>query len=75
MNEKYVEQLKDFKKYMDACFDVLMWHGDDKTVDMFYNSEFEITFRGKKVTLYNSADVYSAVECMIKNEIDEMEEI
>ena len=69
----YVKQLKDFKQYMDACFTVLMEHGDSDLIDAFYNSDFEITFRGKKVTLYNSADVYCTIENMLQIEIDENE--
>lgn len=73
MNE-YTKQLKEFKQYMDACFEVLMHYGNGDDNQAFYNSDFEITFRGKKVTLYNGADVYSAIECMIQTEIDENEE-
>ena len=69
----YVKQLKDFKQYMDACLTVLTDHGDSDLIDAFYNSDFEITFRGKKVTLYNSADVFSTIENMLEIEIDENE--
>ena len=71
----YVKQLKDFKNYMDACFLVLMEHGDSDDNHAFYNSDFEITFRGKKVTLYNGAAVYQAIEEIIQTEIDESEEV
>ena len=40
----YTEQLKKFKEYMNACFDVLMVYGDDVDNESFYNSDFEITF-------------------------------
>lgn len=69
----YVKQLKDFQSYMGACFDVLMDNGDADTVDIFYQSEFEITFRGKKVTLANGAEVFQAIEEIIQNEIDNEE--
>ena len=68
MNE-YTKQLKDFKAYLDACFLVLMEKGDGNDNQSFYDSEFEITFRGKTVTLYNSADVYTSIEELIQNEI------
>lgn len=71
----YVKQLKEFQSYMNACFEVLMDHGDHTTVDVFYNSPFEITFRGKKVTLENGADVFQAIEEIIATEIDNEEEI
>ena len=69
----YVEQLKEFKSYMNACLEVLMWEGDDVTTDVFYNSPFEITFRGKKVTLSNGAEVFQAIEEIIQTEIDNEE--
>lgn len=71
----YVKQLKEFKSYMDACVTVLMDHGDSDTIDSFYNEDFEITFRGKKVTLYNGAAVFQAIEEIIATEIDESEEV
>ncbi len=72
----YVKQLKDFQSHMNACFDVLMNTGaTNETIDIFYNSDFEITFRGKKVTLYNGADVFQALEEIIQTEIDENEEV
>ena len=71
----YTKQLKDFKEYMGACFMVLMEHGTGDDNQAFYNSDFEITFRGKKVTLYNGADVFTAIEELIQSEIEESEEI
>jgi uncharacterized membrane-anchored protein len=70
----YLKQLKEFQSYMNACFEVLMDNGDDDTVDIFYQSEFEITFRGKKVTLANGADVFQGIEELIQTEIDNEEE-
>lgn len=72
----YVKQLKEFQTYLTVCFDVMM--GDDctnDTVDIFYRSNFEITFRGKKVTLENGADVFQGIEELIQAEIDNEEEI
>ena len=69
----YVKQLKDFQSYMNSCFDVLMSHGDNETIDIFYQSEFEITFRGKKVTLTNGAEVFQAIEEIIATEIEDCE--
>lgn len=72
----YLAQLRAFQDHLNACFDVLMNTGaTDETVDIFYHSEFEITFRGKKVTLYNGATVFQAIEEIIQTEIDENEEI
>jgi hypothetical protein len=71
----YVKQLKEFQTYLTVCFDVMM--GDDctdDTVDIFYNSDFEITFRGKKVTLANGASVFQMIEELIATEIEENEE-
>jgi uncharacterized membrane-anchored protein len=74
MND-YVKQLKEFKNYMNACFDVLMEYGNNGDIDSFYQSEFEITFRGKKVTLANGAEVFQAIEEIIQTEIDDCEEV
>lgn len=71
----YLKQLKEFQTYMNACFEVLMDNGDADTVDIFYQSEFEITFRGKKVTLANGAEVFQGIEELIQTEIDNEEEI
>ena len=71
--KNYVKQLKEFQAYMIACLD-LADAGDDD-VNAFYNSDFEITFRGKKATLYNGAEVFQGIEEIIKTEIDESEEI
>lgn len=70
----YIKQLKEFQTYLEVCFDVMM--GDDctnDTVDIFYQSNFEITFRGKKVTLANGASVFQAIEEIVQTEIDEEE--
>ena len=71
----YVKQLKEFKEYLNACFVVLMEHGDEFDVEEFYNTEFKITFRHKTVKLANSAEVFQAIEEIVQNEIDENEEI
>lgn len=72
MNEKYLEQLKDFQTFMNACFKVFMCEGaTDETREIFYRSDFEITFRGKTVTLYNSADVFTGIEELLTSEIEE----
>ena len=72
----YVAQLRAFQDHLNACFDVLMNTGaTDETVDIFYNSEFEIIFRGKKVTLANGATVFQALEEVIQTEIDDCEEV
>lgn len=63
-------ELKEFKGFMDACFTVLMEYGDKEDNDSFYNSDFEIYFRGKKVSINNSAEVFQAIEEIIQTEID-----
>ena len=73
--DNYAKQLKDFQSYLNACFEVLMENGDKNDVEAFYNSDFEIIFRGKKVTLYNGATVFQAIEEIIATEIEESEEI
>lgn len=74
--DNYVKQLKDFQAHMNACFEVLMNTGStNETIDIFYNSDFEITFRGKKVIIANGAEVYQAIEEIIATEIDESEEV
>lgn len=73
--QNYLKQLKEFQSYMSACFEVLMEHGDEDNVGEFYNTNFEITFRGKKVTLYNGATVFQAIEEIIQTEIDESEDV
>jgi hypothetical protein len=71
----YVKQLKDFKGYINACFEVMLEHGSDAMIDEFYQSPFEITFRGVTVELGNGADVFTAIEEIIQTEIDNEEEI
>ena len=73
-NSEYLNQLKAFQSYMIACFGVLMEYGGSKDADSFYRSDFEVTFRGRKVTLVNCADVFQAIEEIIQTEIDEYEE-
>ena len=73
--DNYVKQLKDFKFYMNACYEVLMEYGNNDNISEFYGSDFEITFRGKKVALGNGAEVFQAIEAIIQTEIDECEEV
>lgn len=71
----YLKQLKAFKNHMNNCFEILM--GDDCTsesVDLFYNSDFVLTFRGKSVRLANGADIFQGIEELIAFEISEYEE-
>lgn len=71
----YIKQLKGFQHYLNACFEVLMEHGDANDIDSFYNSEFTIEFRGKKVTIANGADVFQGIEEILSKEIDDNEEV
>ena len=73
--KNYTQQLKEFKEYMNACFLVLMENGDEHDNHDFYNADFEITFRGKKVTLYNGASVFQAIEEIVQTELDENEDV
>lgn len=73
--KEYANQLKSFKKYMDINFNVLMENGNSTSVDLFYNSDFEIKWRGKTVTLSNGADVFQGIEELIDQELYEIEEI
>lgn len=73
--KKYADQLKSFKKYMDVNFNVLMDNGNSNSVDIFYNSEFEIKWRGKTVVLSNGADVFQGIEEIIDQELYEIGEI
>jgi hypothetical protein len=74
--KRYVSQLKAFKKHLSSALDMCL--GDDCTnesVDDFYNSNFEITFRGKTITLANGAEVFQAIEEIIDTEISDCEEV
>ena len=73
--DNYLKQLKEFKEYMEACYTVLMEYGDNNNISEFYGSDFEISFRGKKVSLGNGATVFQAIEEIIATEIDECEEV
>lgn len=71
---EYLKQLKAFQDHMTTSFEVLM--GDactNESVDVFYNSDFTLTFRGKSVTLYNGAEVFQSLEDVIQAEIDDNE--
>lgn len=71
----YLAQLKAFQRHLNITFEVLMDEGcTDESVTLFYNSDFEITFRGKTVTLANGAEVFQAIEEIVNNEIEEYEE-
>jgi len=68
----YIKQLKDFRDHMSNTFDVLM--GDactDESVDIFYRSEFEISFRGKTVRVINGASIFQNIEYALGVEIEE----
>jgi hypothetical protein len=72
---EYIDHLKAFQNHMSNTFEVLM--GDnctDETCTNFYNSDFQITWRGKTVTLYNGAEVFQSIESIIESEIDDNEE-
>lgn len=73
--QEYANQLKSFKKYMDVNFNVLMENGNSTSVDIFYNSDFEIKWRGKTVTISNGADVFQGIEELIDQELYEIGEI
>lgn len=71
---EYIDQLKVFQSHMSITFEVLMGdHGTDETCSNFYNSDFEITWRGKTVKLYNGAEVFQGIESVIAFEIDNEE--
>lgn len=73
---EYIDQLKAFQSHMSNAFEVLMGdHGTDETCTNFYNSDFEITWRGKTVKLYNGAEVFQSIESILETEIDENEEV
>ena len=71
----YLEQLKEFRGHLNACFDVLMYTGSGNENEIFYNTPFEISFHGKTVTLANGSDVFQGIEELIQLEIDNEEEI
>lgn len=73
--KEYANQLKSFKKYMDVNFNVLMENGNSTSVDIFYNSDFEIKWRGKTVTISNGADVFQGIEELLDQELYEIGEI
>ena len=73
--KEYANQLKSFKKYMDINFNVLMENGNSTSVDLFYNSDFEIKWRGKTVTISNGADVFQGIEELLYQELCDLEEI
>lgn len=71
---EYIDQLKVFQSHMSNSFEVFMGDaGTDETCTNFYNSQFEITWRGKTVTLENGAEVFQGIESIIETEIDENE--
>lgn len=74
--KRYVSQLKAFKEHLSSALDMCL--GDDCTnesVDAFYNSNFEITFRGKTITIANGAEVFQAIEEIVDTEISDCEEV
>ncbi len=69
---EYEKQLQAFQDHMSNSFDVLMGEGcTNESCDIFYKSNFEISFRGKTVTLYNGADVFQAIEEIIQCELED----
>lgn len=70
----YEKQLKDFRNYLNSCFEVLMEYGEGDDIDSFYKSEFTIFFRGKSVTLANGAEVFQGIEWIIDTELGDLEE-
>ena len=73
--EAYVEQLKAFQRHMTVTFEVLMDSEDPNSIDLFYNSDFEIKWRGKTVTLSNGAEVFQGIEEIIAQELNDLEGI
>lgn len=72
---KYLNQLRDFRHHMTACFEVLMENGTDAEIDIFYQTPFIISFHGESVELANGAEVFQGIEELIQTEIDNEEEI
>lgn len=70
----YVDQLKAFKNHLNNEVDAIYKDPSDKKLFDFYNSYFEITFRGKTVKLGNGAEIFDAIEDLINYEISEWEE-
>lgn len=72
----YVARMKEFRKHMSDTYYVLM--DDDATDEScteFYQSQFQITWRGKTITLDNSATVFQNIDDLLEIEIDENEVI
>ena len=70
--EQYTGQLKEFKEYMLKVYDVLAHENTDReSIELFYNSDFKIEFRGKTVTLHNGADAFNSIIEILEKEIDE----
>lgn len=75
MTNNYVEQLKAFQRHLVVTFEVLMDSEDPNSINLFYNSDFEIKWRGKTVTLSNGAEVFQGIEEIINQEINDSKEI
>lgn len=72
----YLQQLKQFKKHMLDSFDNATGDGcTTESVNDFFDSTFEITFRGKTINIPVCAEVFGAIEEIITFEIEEMGEI
>lgn len=72
---KRIEELEEFKEYMNNCYDVLMGDGaTDESVNVFYTSDFTITFRGKSISISNGADIYTAIGDIVDFELEELKE-
>lgn len=71
---EYLKQLKAFRNHMENTFEVLMDDSaTDADVELFYNSDFTLTFRGKSITLYNGGEMWNGIEGIIQAEIDDNE--
>lgn len=72
--KQYVKQLQEFRDHMLKEFEDTMEDPTDNNCFDFFNSNFEITFRGKSVKLGNGAEVFQSIEELIDYEIEEWEE-
>lgn len=72
----YAKQLRAFRDHMNRSFDVLMdCELNDGSWDVFYRSDFTLTWRGKTVTLGNGAEVWQSLEEIIDTELEYYEEV
>ena len=75
-SKKHVAQLKAFSQHLSDMIEKYIGDDLDDTSarDMFYNSNFTISFMGKSVEVYNGADVFQSIEEIIDFEIQEYKE-